>query len=365
MKTFNPNKLYINKENILYNLKQIKEKANLDTEHEVEIMPVLKANAYGIGIENIISIIKDFNINNIGVATVEEAIVARQFFNGKILILSQAFKEQIPEIIKYDLIPLVSDLDFLKDLNRYIKNDNTVNVHLKIDTGMNRAGFRYDEILEIIDEIKSLSNLNIEGIGTHFSSSSNDMDYTYIQKEKFNNLVKILKEKFNTIKYIHSSNSGGIINLNQNESNLVRPGLMIYGYYPSTKDNLDLLPALEFKTQISHIHNVKKGEYIGYDKKVETVNDITTAILPFGYADGFTSVKDAYVLLNGIKVKVLTVNMDATIIDISAVDDVVIGSEVIVWNNKDITIDDWAKWMNSMNYELISNLSKRIEKIII
>lgn len=379
METYSPNKLYINKNNILYNLKQIKNKINYNNSlSEVQIMPILKADAYGVGLINILPIIKEFEINMIGVASVEEGIELRKLFSGEIILLSQAFVEQIPEIIRYRLTPVVSNLEFLKELDEYsLKNkfnNNIVDnnnydikkVHIKINTGMNRIGVRYDEIEDFLKSIKSFKNIYIEGLITHFSSSSIDLEFTKLQKNRFEYVVEIFKQKIQTIKYVHCSNSGGIINSEQNNCNLVRPGIMLYGYYPDISDNLNLKPALEFKTRIASVQKVKAGESIGYNKKYYAEHDMKIGILPFGYADGFIAVKnkEAHVLINDKKIKILAVCMDTIIIDLSNTEGVSIGTDVIIWDNDKITVEDWAKWMACINYELITNLSKRIERVI-
>lgn len=375
MNTYNPNKLYINKKNFIHNLNEIKNIINSQyfskLNNEVDIMPVIKADAYGLGIENILPILNELDIKIVGVANVEEAIKVRQLFSGEIIVLSQPFKEQIPEIIKYNIIPVVSDIDFLEVLNKYIRN---ISVHIKIDTGMNRTGIRYDNLEQLVDIIPNLKNINIEGILTHFSSSSSDIEFTKSQIEIFNQTIEELKNKLPNLnfKYIHFANSGGILNYNNLKTNLVRTGILMYGYSPGCENkinnNFNFRPVLEFKTQISHIHYVKQGESIGYDRVYKAEKNMKLAILPLGYADAFIGLKSnkAHVLINNQEAKIIAICMNVLIVDISEINNVEIGEEVILLDNTNISIEDWANWTNCIKYEILTGFSKtNIEKVII
>ena len=371
MNTYNPNKIYINKNNIIHNLNEMSNIVNLNNYgNKVEIMPVIKANAYGLGVENILSIINEMDIKIVGVANVEEAIKVRQFFYGKILVLSPVFNEQIPELLKYNITPTISEYAFAKELNDM--TSKTINVHIKIDTGLNRTGFKPDNLKELIDIIDNLENINIEGIYTHFTARASDLDFLNYQMNTFDNVLNELKEKYPNlnIKYTHVLNTAGILNCPTFKYNLARSGILMYGYSntdESKRENFNFKPAVEFKTRIAHIHYVKENETIGYNRIFKAERDMKAAILPLGYADAFVGLKSnvAHVLINNIKAKVVAVCMDTLIVDITDIDNVEKGTEVVIWDNINITIEDWAEWTNSYKYSILTGLSDRIDKILI
>ena len=204
---YNPNVLFINEKYIKYNLDSIKSYIGENT----NIMPIIKANAYGIGVENILKVIEDKNITQVGVATVEEAVYIRKKYNGMILVLLQPFKEQIIDIITNNIAVNVSDFNFLIELNNMAKSKETIaNVHLEVNTGMGRTGIQMNEIEEFIKKVKWLKHVNIEGISTHYSTAKDDV-YTKEQIQKFNYAINKIKENINSIKYIHACSSSSVL----------------------------------------------------------------------------------------------------------------------------------------------------------
>ena len=358
---YNPNALIINRENIIFNLESIQQYIGEKT----SIMPIIKANAYGIGVDYIIDIIKEKNITQIGVATVEEAVYIRKRYNGMILVLLQPFKEQIEDILMNDIVTNVSDFDFLIELNKMAKNkDMTARIHIEINTGMGRTGIQLNEISLFSDKIKELKNINIEGISSHFSTSKDEY-YTREQINKFNYAINMIRKHINSIEYIHICSSSSIFNYPEAHFNLVRIGIMMYGYYDDKR--IKLMPSLKFLTHISYIHNVKKGEAIGYNKTTIANKDMKVAIIPIGFADAFMGLESniAHVLVNNQKANIIAICMDSMVIDITDIKQVTTNTEVVLWDNKNITLEQWGEWTKTSTYEVLSILSNRIKRKVI
>lgn len=327
---YNPNMLIIDQNKIRKNIKNIKKYVG----NNVEIMPIIKANAYGVGVKNIIPILNDEEIGSIGVATIHEAIEVRKYFRGQILILLQPMIQQIEQIIANNIIVNACSIEFIHELNRKSREHNKVSeIHIEIDTGMGRTGVLLDEINKFIMKVDKLDNINVIGVSTHLSSSGSDEIYTMQQIEKFNKAIDIIKKsKKIKLKYIHIYSSGGILKYPIKYSNMVRTGIMLYGYYPNNFKSIELYPALTLKSNISYIHKLKRGESVGYNKVYTASRDMKVAIIPMGFADAFMGLESnvGYTFIKGYKAKIIAICMDTMIIDITGIDDVKINDEVIL-----------------------------------
>ena len=363
-KAYNPNKLIIDKQAIKRNIDNIRKFVG----NSVEIMPIIKANAYGIGIDNILPILVEKKIKHIGIANVNEGILVRKKFKGQILVLLQPLIQQIPEIIKNKLTTNVCDYDFLYELNRQSKiNNSTSNVHIEIDTGMGRTGIKVDDIENFLNKVQNLSNINIIGLSSHLSSSGSNETYSYIQIKTFERAIEILENHKICLKYIHIYASGGTLMYPIKYSNMVRTGIMLYGYYPGKNRNIKLYPSLKLITKISYIHLLKKGECIGYNCIYNAKKDMKVAIIPIGFADAFMGLESniASVLIRNKKAKIIAICMDTMIVDITEINDAKINDDVILWDNEHITLEQWGEWTDTSNYEVLSILSDRIERKIL
>ncbi len=363
-KVYNPNKLLINKDNIRKNIANIRKYIG----EEIKVMPIIKANAYGVGVKNIIPILKEEKIEDIGVATIQEAIEIRKIFSGQILILLQPMVKQINNIISNDITVNVCDVSFLEELNIQSKHHNKVSkIHIEIDTGMGRTGISTNETHEFINKVEKFENIEITGISTHLSSSGCDENYTFMQIEKFKNSINLIKQnKRIELDYIHAYASGGILKYPIEYANMVRIGIMIYGYYPNKFKNIELYPSLTLKSKISYIHYLNKGESVGYNRVFKANKDMRVGIIPMGFADAFMGLESnvGYVLVRERKARIIAICMDTMIIDITDIDNVNIDEDVILWDNKIITLEQWGSWTNTSNYEVLSILSNRIDRVV-
>ena len=323
-----------------------------------EIMPIIKANGYGTHINKRIDIINNFNI--VGVAIVDEAIDLRNNgYNNDIFVLNQPSILELDDISKYDLIVGISEISFIKNINVPIR------AHLEIETGMNRTGIKIDDLEEVINIIKNNPNIKVEGVYTHLSSADNDNIYTMNQINRFRDALKIVREHFD-LKYIHCSASNGLLKYINEFTNLVRPGIIIYGYesFPGSSEIIDIKPICKLKTAITYLKEVEAGESISYSRKFISNKKMKVATIPIGYADGFrrTNTNIGEVIVKGVKCKVLgSVCMDSCMIDVTDID-VKVGDTVYIFDNDSITLDDIANRYNTINYEVLCTLSDRIPR---
>ena len=349
--------LEVNKKTFLNNIDKIKEKAKGKI-----LMPVIKANAYGTYLNYDLDILNLFDI--VCVATVDEvAYIRRIGYKKEILILNQPCIHEIPSICAYKASVGICDKNFLEGI---IENGKEIKVHLELETGMNRTGIKEDEIDWFIDKIKSSPNILVEGIYTHFSSADCDKDYTDRQVSIFERGVQKISKKFETIKYIHSSASTGIVHVNEDITTSVRPGIIMYGYYPSNNEiNLiDVEPICKLKTKVSHVFWANEGESVSYNRKFITKRKTKVATIQIGYADGLRRELSGIgeVVVHGQKAPIIgNVCMDSCMVDVTDVDEEVkVGDDIYIWDNDLITLEDIANKCNTINYEILSTISSRV-----
>ena len=323
-----------------------------------EIMPVFKANAYGTYLNRRLDILNLFSI--IAVAKVEEAVVLRDVgYQKDIFLLNQPSLDEIELIYKYDLIVGVSELSFLSNVHLPLR------VHLEIETGMNRTGF-FLEDLEKVVSILSSSNISVEGVYTHFSSADCDVEYTKRQISTFRKAVAYL-EKFYSFRYIHSSASSGLLNYDDGVSNLVRPGLLLYGFEPylGAYQKIGVEPILTFKSRITYLKSLREGEAIGYGQSFVTKHPSVIATIPVGYADGLRrELSNSFsVWIHGKRCPIVgNICMDSCMIDVSSLD-VKVGDSVILFDDKNILVTEMAEKCHTISYEILSTISDRVKRV--
>lgn len=351
-------RLEVNLDNFKYNVEQIKKYTNK------EIMPVIKANAYGTYINKRMEIIKEFDI--VAVALVTEGIELRKKgYEGNIFILNQPSISDIDDIIKYNLTIGISDFSFL---NECIKREASFKVHLEIETGMNRTGIQIEDLNRFLDtNIKS--SLKIEGIYSHFSSADYNNEYTEQQITVFKEALDICRERGINFKYIHISASNGLLNYNLDFTNLVRPGLLLYGYesYKDCSKKIPLKPVCKLISEVTFIKRVQEGSKIGYDGSYTCDIDSSIATVPIGYADGIRRAlsNKGYVYINNRKAPIVgKICMDSFMIDTTGIR-VNVGDEVVIFDDEHITLDEVANLCNTISYEILCNISNRVTRVFI
>lgn len=258
----------------------------------------------------------------------------------------------------------VSSDDFIEELG---KTEKKVKIHIEIGTGMGRTGIHPKRTDEYIENIKLYKNIIIDGIYTHLSAADIDEEYTRKQLNSFDYAVEEAKRKVDTIRYIHAQASTGLLNFNEKKYNLVRPGIIIYGFYPdeSFKDKINLKPVItKFASKITFLKNVPKGFSIGYERSYITQRETKVATIPIGYADGFRRClsNNWEVCINEKRVPIIgSVCMDSFMVDVTDIE-AELGDEVIIFDNDNIKLEEFAKANNTINYEIISTISDRVPR---
>ena len=358
----------INLDNINFNLNNIKKLLKVDT----KICTVLKANAYGHGSVEIAKFLENKNVDYFAVARLEEAIELREN-NIKMPILCLGFvpEESLEYAIKNNITLTIYSLETAKKLNDISEKIGVnANIHIKIDTGMSRIGFEVnEESIDQIIKIANLKNLYIEGIYTHFAKSDEiDKDFTYKQVNRFKFIIDNIEKKGINIPIKHVSNSAAIMDLPNLNFNMVRCGIVLYGCYPSDeviKDRLQLKPAMTLKTRVSHIKELKEGTGISYGLRYKTRKQEKIATIPIGYADGFTRMQNnPKVSINNEVFNVVgRICVDQCMVRIDKEIDIKIGDEVIIFGESNISADDIAKDLGTINYEILCMVSRRVDRI--
>ncbi|UOR24672.1 alanine racemase [Helicobacter pylori] len=349
---------------------------------DAHIMAVVKANAYGAGAIKASEIFLQEGANYLGVATLDEALELRSHFSKTpILILGYSPNSNASMLIDNDLSTMIFSLEQAEVFSQMaLKSQKRLKIHLKIDTGMHRLGLEPNfKSIEIIKKIRALKGLEVEGIFTHLSNADAKIKtHAKNQMKAFNAFLEQLLDQKIEFQYRHAYNSAGILSLcNGNENrllNLYRPGIMLYGFYPSNgmKETCPtiLKNVISLKAQIVQIRSVKKGEFIGYGEHFYTNEETLVGVLALGYADGL--VRDL-----GNRIQVAINNQLAPLIGKVCMDQCFVklnniqakeGDEVILFGDKSAKANDAseiAALLNTIPYETISTLSKRLERIYI
>ena len=363
-----PTRLEINLSNLRHNINQIKTIISNTT----EIIAVLKASAYGNGAEILLNTFKSEGINNFAVAIPDEGEKLRKLDNNiNIVILNQPNVCEIDKIINNDLACGVCELTFLEELNKRSQENNKISkIHIEVDTGEGRNGVLPSELPEFLDKVLELKNIKIEGIFTHLTCADSYSEYTYAQIDKFNKSIEFVISKGVDIKFIHAANSSGVLAYKEAHFNAVRPGIMLYGYYPDSKysSKVNLKPVEKLVSKINYIKTMPIGSGISYDKTFIAERETKITVVKIGYADGYKRAfsNRAEVLVNGKRAKVVgKVCMDMIMVDVTDLENVNINDDVYLFDNDEITVEELAKLAGTINYEIISTISFRVDRIYI
>lgn len=368
------NRLEIDLNKIDYNLKQIKQCVG----EKVELLPVIKANAYGIGAVALKDVLESNNINYVAVAMIKEAIELRNNgFKMPIMVLNEILDCEVEDIIKYNLTAGISTYEIAKKLNECAEKKKTsVKVHIKVDTGMGRVGLiatdssEFEKDIETIEKIKELKNLEIEGIYSHLASPDAEKDYTNKQISLFDNLLTRLTERNINIKYKHILASTGITDYTYASYNMVRPGIIIYGHTSRGKlqTKLDLKPCTKFLSKVAYIKNVPENTSISYGRTYITKGYAKIATVPMGYADGIRRElsNKGYVSINGEKAPIVgVVCMDNFMVDVTKIHSVKVGDDVAIWDNENITLEEVASKCDTIVHDILCGVTNRVDRVYI
>lgn len=354
----------INLDHFSYNLNELKKLLKPSQ----GFMQIVKADAYGHGAVQIARKAIENGAQFLGVANAEEGVLLRfQGIKHPILIMSPSLPEEIPVILEYDLIPSVSEITFLTMLNQHCSVLNKVYpIHLKIDTGMNRNGFRFDQTDNILKIIDDMNQIRIDGIFSHFAASENDLTFSLLQKERFENFLKKINRD---IPYIHLGNSSALVQIPDLPGNLVRLGLLSYGVYTdeSIKNKIQLKPVMTFKSRLSHIKTAEQHESIGYNRTYQVNKSTRYGIIPVGYADGYDfllSGKGMTEINQKICPVIGKISMDMIAVDLTECQEAEIGNTVILLGgeNYQTSAETITELYHGSSYELLCQIGRRAKR---
>ena len=364
-------KAVINLENLAYNISQIREKIG----PERKICMAVKADAYGHGACRVAERGLKEGAEYLGVAAVNEAAALRDYgIEAPVLLFSLCSREEIEDLFKYNITPFVASVDFLKEIEKICSSKGVKKeVHLKIDTGMNRVGCKVEDSLETARYINSSPYLILGGICTHFPVSDiPDRTFSEKQLEKFKNAVENIKAHNINPGIVHASNSGCIMQYEDAYFDMVRPGIILYGYSPdsSIKDKISLKHVMSFESEILFIKKINKGEAVSYGLTWRAEKDTWIGTIPAGYADGVNRLlsNKAEILINGTLYPVAgRVCMDQFMVDLGTELKCSINDRAVIfgYDRNSMGADDAADICSTISYELLCNVNKRVERIYI
>jgi len=352
-----------------WNLQQIRTRVGA----QVKILSMVKANAYGHGALAVAKTLLAAGGDALGVATLDEGFELRQSGTGApIIVVAGVYADQLQQFISHSLTPVIYDLSGLTELEGAVaKRGATLDIHLKIDTGMGRLGLRASELDNWLPRLKALRALKIAGVFSHFSTAESvDGDYTKKQLEVFTGVVTRLRAAAMTPLF-HFANSAATITQPAAYFGMVRPGIMLYGAYPSPAmaQQITLKPVLSWHTKILQLKKVPAGTSISYGQTFVTKRESVIATLPVGYADGYQRILSnrGEVLVRGKRAPVAgRVCMDLTMLDVTDIRNVQQGDEVVLLGRQgdaEITADEMAAWANTISYEIFTSIGARVPRI--
>lgn len=363
----------ISLDNFIHNINVVKRSLSANT----KLIAVVKANAYGHGAVELGSVACDNGVYMLAVSSIKEAISLRNGLNkyARILVLGYTCDSLVDIAIINDIRLCVYTKHLALSLSKSAVYYNKVaKIHIKLDTGMGRIGYRcLDDDLKEIKEISRLPNIVIEGIFTHFATADEDYNYLDFQMKKYIDFINKLQDVGIKHVMLHCANSAALILHSNTHMDMVRAGIVLYGLHTSNKMNVpDLRPVMSLKTRISHIKYINANDSVSYGRSFIANSDMKVATLPIGYADGYTRLlsNKARVLINGYFAPIVgNICMDQCMVDVSEIDDVSVGCEVILFGEdcfgNEISVDELARLAHTINYEIITNISSRVTRVFI
>jgi alanine racemase len=355
-------KAIINLDNLAHNYRLIKDQLN-----NIPIMAVVKANAYGHGVIEISKVLRNEGVKFFAVFTFNEALELRDAgITEDILVFCRPTKQMLDIAFEKDITLNLCDPD---DVRLFCEANHSPKFHLKVDTGMTRLGISFNEVYKIIETIKN-EKLNCHGIYSHYATADEgDLSYAEYQLDQFNELLEFLEKINLTVKFIHFSNSGTVINMPHSSYNLVRVGMLLYGSFPSDEvpRDLSIKPVMEFKGPVVSLRKVKAGTKVSYGGVWEANEDTVIGVVQTGFADGFPRgwYMNGFISLRGNKHPIAgRVCMDQFMVDFGDAE-VEVGDEVLIFGQNEvdkILVDDIAKDIGSTSYVILTGIRGRTER---
>jgi len=343
------------------------------TPRACEILAVVKAHAYGHGMLEITRALGRLGIARFAVASVHEGIALREAGVGvPILVMGSMFPEQLQDAVRFMLTPVLHEKETAERLAKVLKpTDPPYPVHVKVDTGMGRLGLLPEAAWELLQSPLFKGTLRPEGLMTHLADADGeDPTYTRLQLKRFAEITNRLAVAGISIPLIHAANSAAILNHRAACFTAVRPGIMLYGYasMPSTKST-DLKPILKLTTRIAQVRTMAAGTAISYNRTYVTASPTRVAVIPVGYADGYSRALSnrGAVLIRGQRAPIVgRVCMDMTMVDITQIPDAQPGDPVVLigrQGTQELSAEDLAAWQGTIPYEVLCGIGPRVPRV--
>ena len=357
----------IDSKRLTHNLQEIKNRLQSGT----KILANLKGNAYGLGAYEIGKIFEQWGFAYFSVAYINEAVTLRQKgIKTNLLVFNPSF-DNFDELITYHLEPEVSSLAYLNTLINYLSTQNITGfpVHIKLDTGMHRAGIMPEELYKLILILQQNKNIVVKSVFSHLAAAEDPKEdaFTLSQIQTFESMTQKMADNLNDAFFRHLLNTAGIFRFPQAQFDMARPGLGLFGFNMVAGQEDSLQPIARVKTKINQVKELKAGDTVGYNRRYKVTGNKRIGLLPIGYADGIDrrlGNGNFYVKCNGYKIPIAgTVSMDTISIDLTGTP-CKQGDEVIVFDN-DQSIYDIARQLNTIPYEIITGLTKRLPRKVI
>jgi len=352
---------------------------------ETELAVVVKANAYGHGLKEIAIIAGKNRVNSYCVHTLEEALILRKFAeNYNILIMGPVPPGRLSEVVQNGFKLVVYDPDTLESLNKQAENlEQSAFVHLKLETGTYRQGIRSEGVESFLEKLNHTPRIILEGVYTHFANIEDTTDHSYAlsQLKRFTDITTLLQKDYPNIKK-HTACSAAALLFSKTHFDMVRLGISMYGLWPSretfvsyksnqSENRKDVLrPILSWKARVGQVKIVPNNQFIGYGCSYQTTRETRLAILPIGYADGYSRglSNQAFVLLHGHRAPVRgRICMNLIMVDITDIPDIKPGDEAVLigkQGKESISVDLLASLAGTINYEFLTHLNGQIPRII-
>jgi alanine racemase len=341
-----------------------------------KVMPILKANAYGHGLVRVAQLMQELGADYIGVAVLEEGVLLREMgITVPILVLGGILGNQIPNFLKYNLTLTASSVEKLEQIDKTARKMGVrAKVHLKVDTGMERLGIHYYSAEKLLNASLQCRHVFVEGVFSHFASSeSTDLSFAWKQLQRFEQVLAFYyQQNLPRPPLCHMANSGAILQLPEAHFDMVRPGILLYGVYPSTevKQAIVVQPAISWKSRVVYFKVILPDHSVGYGCTWKTDHPVRAVTVPVGYGDGYFRSMSQYaqVLIHGKKYPVVgAISMDQIVVNIES-DSAYNGDEVVLLGEQDgdaIRCEHLAQWAGTIPYEILTNINTRVPRVYV
>ena len=364
-----PTQVEVNLDRLAANYRAIKDHVT-----PAKMMPVVKANAYGHGMVRAARLYQSLGADCIGVAVLEEGILLRESqITIPILVMGGILGNQVPHFLKHDLTLTASSIERLRQIDEAAgRMGIRARVHLKIDTGMERIGVHYYNAEPFLESALLCRHVDVEGIFSHFANAeSADLNHARLQLRRFLDVLGFYDRRgIPRPRLCHMANSGAILQLPEARFDMVRPGILLYGVYPSADvpNNIQVRPALSWKSRVVYFKIIRPGHPVGYGSTWVSDHPVHAVTVPVGYGDGyFRSMSGkARVLIQGKRYPVIgAISMDQIVVNLES-DSAYSDDEVVMigeMNGESITCEDLADWAGTIPYEILTNINTRVPRV--